>query len=125
MTHEARLPQCEQFQCEMKQTITDHIRESVPVRSNVDKHNEQILTLNKAHEAVMADIKDIKDEQKLIRNDILGIKIWLLGGVLSLAVIFAIPMFQLSAMTGEMKEKINRLEMLHPFGSPVSPTYGK
>ena len=63
--HEERLPECKEIQCEMKHQITRHIDESIPVRENVAKHNEQIITLNKAHEATMQDIKDIK--QALVR----------------------------------------------------------
>ena len=72
MPHEEPLPQCEKVHCEMKHTIEKHIDESGPVRSDVAKHNEQILTLGKAHEASMQDISDIKKEIKDIGKAIDG-----------------------------------------------------
>jgi hypothetical protein len=116
MPHEERLRQCEESWDDFK----THKAESVIVRSDVTKHNEQILTLNRAHEATMQDIKDIKHDLSSIKADILGIKIWILGGVLGIAVTFAVPMYGLISANGEVKEKIFRLEKLHPYGSMVS-----
>ena len=56
MSHEDPLPQCVEAHHDFKK----HVDESTRFRHDVTKHDEQILTLNKAHEAVMEDIKGIK-----------------------------------------------------------------
>ena len=117
MMHEERLPVCELFQCDIKRTMENHIMESVPIRDNVSKHCEQILTLNKAHEGVMQDIKDIKDDLKVIREAITGLKVWILtSAVAGLISLIAVALYY----GGDKKQievntrRLDTLEEMHP-----------
>lgn len=77
--HDAPLPQCEQ----RWKDVDTHLQDSGRVRSNVDKSCQQILTLEKAHEATMADIREMRDDIKIIRNDIWGLKVFILCSAIS------------------------------------------
>jgi hypothetical protein len=120
VSHEEPLAQC-QVNWEL---VKDHLKDSTSVRSKVDTASQQIVTLEKARLDTMEDIKAIRTELQGIRTDvtsgILGIRIWILGGVLGMIVSFAVPMYGLISSNGEMKEKVYRLERLHPYGSQVT-----
>jgi hypothetical protein len=117
MSHSERLPECEVFQCTMRDTIAKHIEESIPVRMEVGKHSEQILHLNQYHASTMEDIKSIKDDIKIMKDSILGLKIWILMAAVSgLVVLVGIAMW----MGGDKKqtqvntERLHELEEMHP-----------
>jgi hypothetical protein len=90
MSHSERLPECEAFQCNMKSAIEEHFKESIPVRRDVDVGKSQIITLEKAHEATMQDIRDIKESIIRLERTVLysaisglmvlvGVSLWLGG----------------------------------------------
>lgn len=110
MTHSERLPECEAFQCNMKETVGKHIDESIPVRADVEKSKNQILTLEKAHEACMIDIADIKKDIVVIKQEIRDlsgdVKIWVLSGVVGTVVAFAIPTMTLFYNAGQMSKQL-------------------
>jgi hypothetical protein len=94
MTHTERLPECEEFQCNIAKKVEKHIDESMTYRSRSDTQAHQILTLEKANEVVMQDIRDIKLDIKEINAAIANIeknqetsmrdvKIWILGGMIA------------------------------------------
>lgn len=94
------LPQC----LEKWKAVEGHLAESPHFRSIVDKGEEQILTLNRAHAITMEDIKDIK---KCLSD----IKIWILtsavAGLIILlgeAIYFGGQMKQLEINTDEIHE---------------------
>jgi hypothetical protein len=88
-----------------------HCEESVPFRNDVVKHTNQILTLEKAHENTMKDISDIKETLTEVQSDIkdLGgqIKLWVLSGIASTVVVFAIPTLALFYNAGQMSKQID------------------
>jgi hypothetical protein len=77
--HDNPLPQCEQ----RWKDVDRHMTDSLPVRTAVDKSCQQILTLERAHEATMSDIREMKDDIKVIRNDIWGLKVFILCSAIS------------------------------------------
>jgi len=89
MTHEVPLPECKVNW----EQVRKHHEESVGVRSQVDKNGQQILTIERALESHMQDIKDINTNvanikldvaltREEVKNAVLGIKVWVLGGML-------------------------------------------
>lgn len=110
MSHDERLPECKEIQCEMKDCIAKHIAESVPVRSDVEKHNHQILTLMESRASTMADIKDIKTEISCINRNIeslnASVKIWVLSGICGTVMAFAIPTMVLFYNAGQMAKQV-------------------
>ena len=107
MTHE-QLQECKHNWEEFKR----HQRDSIPVRMDVSKHDSQILTLEQAHASTLEDIKAIRKDQG-------EIKVWVLGGILATIVVFAIPVFQLTAASGRQEQQVERLNKLHPYGISV------
>lgn len=110
MSHDERLPECKEIQCELKEIITQHIRESVPFRSDVEKHTHQIFTLMESRATTMADIKEIKDTISDIKSDIkdlnASVKIWVLSGICGTVMAFAIPTMVLFYNAGQMAKQI-------------------
>jgi hypothetical protein len=88
-----------------------HIDEAPQFRDKVVKHDTQILTLEKAHENTMKDIADIKETLTEVQSDIkdLGgqIKLWVLSGIASTVVVFAIPTLALFYNAGQMSKQID------------------
>lgn len=81
--HEDRLPQCEVFQADIAKKVDKHVEESGPVRLDVQRHDNQIVTLEKAHEETMKDIREIKDDLKKVRDNIWAIKVWILSAAVA------------------------------------------
>lgn len=110
MSHEERLPECKEIQCELKETINRHLAESVPVRSDVEKHNHQIKTLEEARLSTMEDIKEIKAgmaELKEYQKDLgASVKIWVLSGIVGTVMAFAIPTMMLFYNAGQMSKQL-------------------
>ena len=110
MTHEQRLPECERFQCEIAAEVKDHIRESGPVRSDVEKAKSQILTMEKAQGDIMEDIKEIKHELVGVNQSIAQlsweVKVWVLSGVLGSIVVFAVPTMTLFYRLGQTDKQV-------------------
>jgi hypothetical protein len=90
--------------------MDEHIAESPKFRDSVIKHDTQIMTLEKAHEATMADIQTIKHDLGVIKEDIkdLGasVKIWVLSGIVGTVMAFAIPTMMLFYNAGQMSKQI-------------------
>jgi hypothetical protein len=99
------------FQCDIKGKLDKHIDESVPVREGVAKHGNQIITLEKAHEATMADIRVIKDDISAIKTDIkdlnASVKIWVLSGICGTIMAFAVPTMMLFYNAGRMQMQLD------------------
>lgn len=119
--HDEPLPQCQVKWDEVKK----HHEESIGVRTSVDKSAQQIFTLEKAHEGVMQDIRDIKNnitEIKTTLSDVKNdIKVWVLGGIVGAMIVFSLPILSLFQSIGRTEEKIYRIEKLHPYGTALTP----
>jgi hypothetical protein len=102
--HDEPLPQCKK----LHEDFYKHAEESTSFRNTVVKHDEQVLTLNRAHEASMEDIREIKEDIKGLRCDILGIKIWVLVGALTTMTTFAIPTAMLFYDSGIKSNQLNK-----------------
>lgn len=101
----------------MKEEVSSHIRESVPVRLLVQKHEDQILTLNKAHDRTMEDIQEIKDDMKLLRSDILGIKVWILSAAVAGLLVVAGEALYFGGFLNQINvsaQDIKELKDMHP-----------
>ena len=110
VAHEHRLPECERFQCEIATEVKEHIRESGPVRSDVERLKNQVLTMEKSQGAIMEDIKDIKHELVGVNQAIAQlsweIKVWVLSGVLGSIVVFAIPVTSIFYRMGRTDKQV-------------------
>lgn len=110
MSHDERLSECKEIQCETKDSINKHIAESVAVREDVTKHTHKILTLEEAKVATMADIREIKTEISSINRNIeslnASVKIWVLSGICGTVMAFAIPTMVLFYNAGQMAKQI-------------------
>jgi hypothetical protein len=95
----------------MKEEVAQHINESVPVRDSVAKSAQQIITLERAHEATMADIRVIKDDISAIKTDIkdltASVKIWVLSGICGTIMAFAVPTMMLFYNAGRMQMQVD------------------
>lgn len=125
MGHEEPLPQCKEIQHELKHKLEVHTQESGPVRSDVERHNHQIKTLEEARLATMEDIKDIKgdlsDVKKVLEGIVPSVKTWVLGGILATIVVFSVPTLTLVYAVGQNTKQVETiqhsvvvLEDLHP-----------
>lgn len=110
MVHEQRLPECERFQCEIAAEVKEHIKESGPVRDDIAKAKNQILTMEKSQGAIMEDINEIKHELVGVNQSIAQlsweVKVWVLSGVLGSIVVFAIPTMTLFYRLGRTDQQV-------------------
>lgn len=107
--HEVNAICAEKFRA-LKEQVDNHVSEAPLFRDKATKAEAQILTLEKAQEATMQDIRDIKQELK-------DIKIWILSaavaGLLVLvgeALYFGGVLKQVDVNTNSLKT----LEEMHP-----------
>jgi hypothetical protein len=95
----------------LRKEFDRHAEDAPRFRDAVVKHDTQILTLEKAHENTMKDISDIKETLTEVQSDIkdLGgqIKLWVLSGIASTVVVFAIPTLALFYNAGQMSKQID------------------
>ena len=95
----------------LRKDLDSHVAESPSFRDKVVKHDTQILTLERAHENTMKDISDIKDTLSDMKEDIKDlsgeIKIWVLSGIASTVIVFAIPTLALFYNAGQMSKQID------------------
>ena len=115
--HEEPLPECKVKWEEVKK----HHDDSVGVRTSVDKSGQQILTLEKAHEATMQDIKEIKSSivsiNKRIDDGFSGIKIWILTAAVSGLIVLVGEALYFGGVVKQIDVntlRLNVLEELHP-----------
>lgn len=91
--------------------LDEHVMESPKFRDAVTKHDNQIVTLEKAHEATMADIQQIKKDIGDIKGDIKelnsSVKIWVLSGICGTIMAFAIPTMMLFYNAGRMQQQLD------------------
>jgi hypothetical protein len=91
--------------------LDEHVKDSPGVRDAVTRHNNQIVTLEKAHEATMADIREIKKDIGTINEGIKdlnsSVKIWVLSGIVGTVMAFAIPTMMLFYNAGQMNRQID------------------
>jgi hypothetical protein len=70
--------------------MDEHIKDSVPFREAVTKHNEQVLALERAHMVMVQDVKEIKEAIARLERTVMyaaiaglmtlvGIALWLGG----------------------------------------------
>jgi hypothetical protein len=98
--------------CEEKfRHLDEHIKEAPAFRDAVTKHQGQILTLEKAHEATMADIREIKADVSTIKADMkdlmASVKIWVLSGIVATVMAFAVPTMMLFYNAGRMQQQLD------------------
>ena len=95
----------------LRKDVDRHIEDAPSFRDKVVKHDTQILTLEKAHENTMKDIADIKEtlsDMKENIKDLSGeIKIWVLSGIASTVIVFAVPTLALFYNAGQMSKQID------------------
>jgi hypothetical protein len=95
----------------LRKDLDAHASEAPAFRDRVVKHDTQILTLEKAHENTMKDISDIKETLSDMKEDIkdLGgnVRVWVLSGIASTVVVFAIPTLALFYNAGQMSKQID------------------
>lgn len=109
MAHETPLDVC----AEKWKSVDNHLKESVSVRSVVDKSGQQILTLEKAHEQTMEDIKGIYEKLTEISITVQGsfnkLQIWILtAAIMGLMTVIGGLMY----FSGQMKQlEINTKEI--------------
>ena len=91
--------------------MDEHIKDAPAFRDAVTKHQGQITTLEKAHEATMADIREIKSDISTIKTDIkdlnASVKIWVLSGIVATVMAFAIPTMMLFYNAGRMQQQLD------------------
>ena len=90
--------------------VDEHIADAPIFRDKVTKHDNQIMTLERAHEATMADIREIKSDITIIKENIkdLGasVKIWVLSGIVGTVMAFAIPTMVLFYNAGQLAKQV-------------------
>ena len=90
--------------------IDEHISDAPRFRDSVTKHDNKIITLEKAHVDTMTDIKEIKGDIIIIKENIkdLGasVKIWVLSGIVGTVMAFAIPTMMLFYNAGQMSKQL-------------------
>jgi hypothetical protein len=95
----------------LRKDVDKHIEDAPKFRDSVVKHDTQILTLEKAHENTMKDISDIKETLSDMKEDIkdLGgdVKLWVLSGIASTVIVFAIPTLTLFYNAGQMSKQVD------------------
>ena len=78
----------------LHEIINRHVEQSIPFRETQIQHNEQILTLNKAHAQNMESIKEIQINISLIKESITGLKVWILtSAVAGLITLLGVAMY--------------------------------
>jgi len=91
--------------------MDEHIKEAPEFRDSVTKHQGQILSLEKANESIMVDIKEIKETIGEIKTDIkdlnASVKIWVLSGIVTTVMAFAIPTMMLFYNAGRMQQQLD------------------
>ena len=103
MAHEERLPQCESFQCEIKDKVDEHIRDSGPIRDSVKDHERRLMSL---------------EEYVKKQGDL---KLTIIGSSVSVIVVILLACITWAVAWGGLIEKTNRLEKLHPYGVAIAP----
>lgn len=101
MTHESALPQCEAFQREIKEQVSEHIKESGPIRDLVKDHDRRLLVLENYVEK---------------QGDL---KLTIIGSSMGVVVVILLACVGWAVAWGTLVEKTNRLERLHPYGTPI------
>jgi hypothetical protein len=91
--------------------MDEHMKDAPDFRDSVTKHQGQILSLEKAHEATMADIREIKGDISTIKADMkdlmASVKIWVLSGIVTTVMAFAIPTMMLFYNAGRMQQQLD------------------
>ena len=104
MTHSDRLPECVEFQCQVKETVMKHIEESIFIRDMVKDHDIRVRLIEKTHDK-------IAELEKIVLQGTFRIVVTILSFGIGLAVSWGI-----------LITKVGRLESLHPFGSQIETT---
>ena len=95
----------------LRKELDVHVAEAPAFRDKVVKHEHQILTLEKAHVDTMKDITDIKETLTDMKEDIkdLGgnVRVWVLSGIASTVIVFAVPTLTLFFNAGQMSKQID------------------
>ncbi len=94
----------------LRHDVDKHIDESPAFHDRVVRHDSQILTLEKAHETTMKDISDIKKTLSDVKEDIKDlsgdVKVWVLSGLATTVIVFAIPTLTLFYNAGQMAKQL-------------------
>lgn len=94
----------------LRKDVDKHLDEAPKFRDMSIKHESQILTLEKAQASTMEDISQIKNTLIDMKTDFnalnASVKSWVLSGVISTILIFAIPTFTLFYTAGKMTNQI-------------------
>jgi uncharacterized protein (UPF0218 family) len=99
--HDQPLPQCETLQCEIKATVHNHLQESGAVRDMVKDHDRRISSIEKY----------IEKQGNL--------RVTIIGSSFSVIVVILLACIGWAVAWGQLLEKTNRLERLHPYGVPI------
>ena len=95
----------------LRKELDVHVAEAPAFRDRVIKHDTQILTLEKAHENTMKDITDIKETLTDMKEDIKdlngNVRVWVLSGIASTVIVFAIPTLTLFYNAGQMSKQLD------------------
>jgi hypothetical protein len=90
--------------------LSDHVKTSVERVEKMVRHDEQIITLEKANVAIMEDLKSIRTEISGINISIkdlqASMKIWVLSGICGTVLVFSIPTMTLFYSAGQMSRQI-------------------
>lgn len=62
MTHSERLPECEQFQCGIKQDLEKHVVESVPIRDTVKQTKLEVDILKEKMQEIYPKVQNMTFE---------------------------------------------------------------
>ena len=94
----------------LRRDLDKHMDEAPCFRDKVVKHENQILTLEKANVNTMEDIAKIKTTLSEMKDDIrdLGgdVKVWVLSGIASTVVVFAVPTLTLFYNAGQIAKQM-------------------
>lgn len=119
MTHESRLPQCQ----DMANKLDRHIDESGPVRLEVQKHSDQVRTLEEARLASMEDAKVIKST--LVAMDLkietknAEIKSWIQTAAISVLLILLGEALYFGGILKQVEINTKRLDQIEAAIRPV------
>jgi len=101
---------CAEKMRQLKHELDKHVEASPEFRDKAIKAEAQILTLEKANVSIMEDIKIIKADLSTIKTSmeslIASVKIWVLGGICSSVVVFAIPVMGLVYQVGKTDKQV-------------------
>lgn len=121
MSHEERLPQCEEFQCRMAHAVEQHISESVPVRADVEKHTARIETLMEARLRAMEDISKINmklsEIDAKVSDKFHELKIWILLAAISGLIVVIGQAFLFGGKINKLDDlstSVHELQEMHP-----------